>query len=170
MCHPVTAFDACHSNIHTQADTAHPPTHSTKAEEPNNSTEFGGREEHPNSLVWGDRKSLTLNASCCRPVVVQDMLSGETKFLGSGYWREVRLAEYNGQELAIKTLRKSQEETKRNRERHRWEAVALDMVRRSSLVILSFFPCTPFSCVDCFQRILYSRLKSNPLPPFDGWS
>lgn len=57
------------------------------------------------------------------------MLDGKTDFLGRGYWREVRRTDYKGQEVAIKTLRDNQEETKRNRERHRWEAVALDMVR-----------------------------------------
>lgn len=57
------------------------------------------------------------------------MLKGKSDFLGRGYWREVRRADYNGQEVAIKILRDNQEETKRNKERHRWEAVALDMVR-----------------------------------------
>lgn len=56
------------------------------------------------------------------------MLDGETTYLGRGYWREVRLAEYGGQQVAIKTLRDDQEESKRNRQRHRWEAVALDQV------------------------------------------
>lgn len=58
----------------------------------------------------------------------QEMLDGKTDFLGRGYWRDVRRADYHGQEVAIKTLRDTQEETKRNKERHRWEAVALDMV------------------------------------------
>lgn len=56
------------------------------------------------------------------------MLDGETELLGKGYWREVWLATYNGQQVAIKTLREDQEETNRNKERHRWEAVALEMV------------------------------------------
>ncbi|CAN0117306.1 unnamed protein product [Ectocarpus fasciculatus] len=57
------------------------------------------------------------------------MLEGETDLVGKGYWREVRLGKYQGQDVAIKTLREDQEETDRNKERHRWEAVALDMVR-----------------------------------------
>lgn len=67
------------------------------------------------------------------------MLDGNTQYLGRGYWRDVRLAEYHGQEVAIKTLRDNQEETKRNKERHRWEAVALDMVGGGSLFLL-FLP------------------------------
>ncbi|CAM9532917.1 unnamed protein product [Ectocarpus sp. 12 AP-2014] len=59
---------------------------------------------------------------------LEEMFEGKTEFLGKGYWREVRLATYRGQDVAIKTLREDQEETDRNRERHRWEAVALDMV------------------------------------------
>ncbi|CAM9251098.1 unnamed protein product [Ectocarpus sp. 4 AP-2014] len=59
---------------------------------------------------------------------LEEMLEGKTEFLGKGYWREVRLATYQGQDVAIKTLREDQEETDRNKERHRWEAVALDMV------------------------------------------
>ncbi len=89
----------------------------------------------------------------CR-AVLQEMLDGKTELVGSGYWREVRLAKYNGQELAIKTLRESQEETKRNRERHRWEAVALDTVRRCSLFVrYNICQGTLFLCVVCFQRI-----------------
>ncbi|CAM9106403.1 unnamed protein product [Pylaiella littoralis] len=60
---------------------------------------------------------------------MKEMLDGETTYLGRGYWREVRLAEYGGQQVAIKTLRDDQEESKRNRQRHRWEAVALDQVK-----------------------------------------
>lgn len=64
---------------------------------------------------------------------LQEMLSGPTSWLGQGYWREVRLAKADGRSVAIKTLRDTQEETRRNRERHRWEAVALDAVSISSL-------------------------------------
>eukprot|EP00903_Cladosiphon_okamuranus_P009114 g8707.t1 len=60
---------------------------------------------------------------------MEEMLSGRTEFLGRGYWREVRKANYNGQYVALKTLRDNQEETKRNKERHRWEAVAMDMLK-----------------------------------------
>eukprot|EP00752_Nemacystus_decipiens_P005241 g4757.t1 len=60
---------------------------------------------------------------------MERMLDGKTEFLGRGYWREVRLAHFNGQDVAIKTLRDNQEETKRNKERHRWEAVAMDMLK-----------------------------------------
>lgn len=62
-------------------------------------------------------------------VFVQEMLDGETEYVGRGYWREVRLAKYDGQRVAIKTLRDDQDDSKRNKQRHRWEAVALDQVR-----------------------------------------
>lgn len=54
--------------------------------------------------------------------------SGELKFLGRGYWREVHLVNYDGRDMALKTLRDDQQETKRNKERHRWEAAAMDAV------------------------------------------
>ena len=57
------------------------------------------------------------------------MLEGPTEFLGQGYWRDVRLATYNGHQVAVKTLKMTHEETDRNLERHRWEAAALDAVR-----------------------------------------
>lgn len=76
------------------------------------------------SLFPSTRPTLPLPCMCGR----QQMLDGKTKYLGKGYWRDVRLGEFNGREVAIKTLRETQEESKRNKERHRWEAVALDMV------------------------------------------
>lgn len=83
-------------------------------------------------IVRPQRLSLAMPSPSSRPPAAstrQEMLEGKTEFLGKGYWREVRLATYQGQDVAIKTLREDQEETDRNRERHRWEAVALDMVR-----------------------------------------
>lgn len=75
------------------------------------------------------------------------MLQGKTDFLGKGYWREVRRADYKGREVAIKTLRDNQEETKRNLERHRWEAVALDMVRLPLLKPRLYLPETLLAVV-----------------------
>lgn len=60
---------------------------------------------------------------------LEEILAGETSLVGEGYWREVRLATYKGQNLVVKTLKSSQEESARNKERHRWEAVALEAVK-----------------------------------------
>lgn len=57
-------------------------------------------------------------------------MAGDTTFVGEGYWREVRLAHYKGQDVVVKTLKSSQEASNRNLERHRWEAVALQAVRK----------------------------------------
>lgn len=72
---------------------------------------------------------LSLSPAVVPNGIFQEMLGGETEFLGQGYWRDVRLAEYRGQFVAVKTLRDTQEETRRNKERHRWEAAALEAVR-----------------------------------------
>lgn len=56
-------------------------------------------------------------------------MKGDTTFVGEGYWREVRLASYHGQDVVVKTLKSTQEVSERNRERHRWEAAALEAVR-----------------------------------------
>ena len=69
--------------------------------------------------------------------------AGEAKFLGRGYWREVHLVKYDGQDMALKTLRDDQKETKRNKERHRWEAAAMDAVS-----------------VDCYVSFLVQARKS----------
>lgn len=56
------------------------------------------------------------------------MLNGPTKYLGRGFWRDVQLAKYDGQQYAVKTLRETQDATYRNLQRHQWEAAALDAV------------------------------------------
>ena len=56
------------------------------------------------------------------------MLVGPKKFLGRGFWRDVQLAKYDGQQFAVKTLRETQGETHRNLQRHQWEAAALEAV------------------------------------------
>lgn len=60
------------------------------------------------------------------------MLTGHKTYLGHGYWRDVFLVNYDGQEVVVKALRDDQRDTTRNRQRHRWEAVALDAVRYMS--------------------------------------
>ncbi|CAM9139951.1 unnamed protein product [Hapterophycus canaliculatus] len=82
------------------------------------------------------------------------MLEGKTKYLGRGYWREVRLGEFNGQEVAIKTLRDTQEESKRNKERHRWEAVALDMVKHHPNVVHLLGLCECDMVTEYFSRYM----------------
>lgn len=57
-------------------------------------------------------------------------MAGETTFVGEGYWREVRLARYKGQDVVVKSLKSTQEESARNKERHRWEAAALMEVKK----------------------------------------
>lgn len=56
------------------------------------------------------------------------MLTGRTTHLGQGFWRDVHLTKYDGQEFAVKTLRETQDETDRNLQRHQWEAAALEAV------------------------------------------
>ncbi|CAM9181094.1 unnamed protein product [Discosporangium mesarthrocarpum] len=61
---------------------------------------------------------------------IEDMYlnySGEK--LGSGFWREVYMYKYKGKVVAVKRIKDSQKLTERNRERHRWEAVALEAVK-----------------------------------------
>lgn len=53
---------------------------------------------------------------------------GESDFVGKGYWRHVYRVNYEGQDMALKILNEDQEETRRNKERHRWEAVAMNEV------------------------------------------
>lgn len=76
------------------------------------------------------------------------MLNGPTKYLGRGFWRDVHLAKYDGQLLAVKTLRKTQDETDRNLQRHQWEAAALDAVSPHNP---GMSPRKPYLCYYEFQ-------------------
>lgn len=89
---------------------------------------YDGR-ENKQTAAEGSHSHPWIPCVCPPNVRCQEILDGKTSFLGQGYWREVRLAEYKGQEVAVKTLRNTHNESARNKERHRWEAVALDMVR-----------------------------------------
>ncbi|CAM9481153.1 unnamed protein product, partial [Sphacelaria rigidula] len=83
---------------------------------------------------------------------------GELKFLGRGYWREVHLVNYDGRDMALKTLRDDQQETKRNKERHRWEAAAMDAVKDHPNIVHLLGKCESDMVTEYFPNYLETLL------------
>lgn len=65
------------------------------------------------------------------------MLAGETKLVGSGWWRDVYRVNYRDQHLVIKTLKNNMIHAPLVREHHRREEVALDTVSYCGIRMLT---------------------------------
>lgn len=66
------------------------------------------------------------------------MINMGGELIGEGYWREVRKVQYEGKDFALKTLKESQQPTKKNKRRHRFEAIALQQVGMLLVVLIGF--------------------------------
>ncbi|CAM9198247.1 unnamed protein product, partial [Choristocarpus tenellus] len=89
------------------------------------------------------------------------------KLLGRGYWREVYLYKYKGEDIAVKTLRESQKPSRRNLERHRWEAAAMDALKDHPNIVHLRGICGCEMVTEYFPFAMDEVLFSKDLPvPF----